>query len=268
MSFFGICFSQTINFASADVFESNAFRLVRQVGSDGKIGLAYIFPVNSTKLSEKGYSEQQISVFKFYLSTYVNALAQTNKNKATNGTNVGTCQYFSDVDGLGFSIIFDDLSAQNLFFGVQENSSSGEVNKKTTGLFMRKTELTTSFPFSQNSAGDLKMIVLMAMSSWASDQNLSSEQKKSVQEILNESVFVYDFATTQTSLLSDVMYDDQNFHHNVFVKTFDQLESDNSITFYSTSPNYPIWYLSALLVVVFGMVIKLLFYKAKTKSKK
>lgn len=252
---------------SAQIFETNAFRLVRQVSNDGKIGMEYVFPVNSSRLSELGYTATQIATYKFYLTTYVNALAQNNRAKATAGTKVESSQYFSDVDGIGFSIIFDDTEAQNLFFGVQDDGeSSKENNYNSSGFFIKKTEVKTTFPFSQNSAGDLKMLVLMAMSSWANDQSLSDSQKKEVQQILNDSVFIYDFGSTQTSLKSQLMYDDENFHHNVFIKSFDQLEGTPEIVFYTESPNYPVWYLSALVIVIADMTIA--FFVVKNKKRR
>ena len=254
---------------SAEIFESNAFRLVRQVSNDQKICMQYIFPVNSNELKDLGYTESQILTYKFYLSSYVNTLAQNNRSKITTGTQVGSSQYFSDIDGVGFSIIFDDLESQNRFFGVQDETQSLKKNNyRSSGLLMKRTEMKTTFPFSKNSAGDLKMLVLMAMSSWANDQNLSDAQKKEVQNILNDSLFIYDFATTQTSLKSQIMYDDENFHHNVFIKNHDQLETSAEIVFYTESPNYPVWYFSALLIVVLGMLIAFFVIKTKNKSNK
>lgn len=253
---------------SAQVFETNAFRLVRQVDNNEKISLSYVFPLNSFELKGLGFAEKQINAFKFYLTTYVNALAQNNRQKQTEGVSVGGCEYYDQFDGLGFKIVFENIDAQKKFFGIDEtNSESGESeNKTSSGLFIKTTKLKTNFPFSTKSAGDMKMVVLMAISSWASDQSLTQMQKKEVQNILNDSKFVYDFGSKQTSLKSEVMYDDQNFHHNVFIKTFEQLEKENKITFYTTMPNYPVWYLSALLVVILGMIFAFFYIKVKKKS--
>ncbi len=251
---------------SKQPFETNAFRLVRQTSGTGEIALAYVFPLNSIQLQAQGYTKKQIETYKFYLMTYVNALAQNNRAKQTEGASVCSAQYFTDVDGIGFVISFEDLNAQKKFFGV-EDSQSSSAEQKSAGLFMKTTTMTTNFPFSKTSAGDFKMICLMAISSWANDQNLTEDQKKSAQQILDESVFVYDFSTQQTSLKSDLMYDDENFHHNVFVKTQAQLENDNQITFWTSIPNYPIWYASALVIVVLGMTVAFMWVKIKRKTR-
>lgn len=244
---------------SNQFFETNAFRLIRQTSSDGKIGMAYVFPVNSAELSEQGYTQQQIETYKFYLTTYVNALAKNNSLKETEGTVVGGCQYFSDVDGLGFAITFKNLEAQKLFFGVTEDSQTSS-NKQGTGLFIKKTTITTSFPFSKTSAGNFKMVCLMAISSWANDQNLSEHQTAEAKKILDNSVFIYDFSTQQSGLKSELMYDDGNFYHNIFVTKQENLENA-SISFWTESPNYPVWYLSALIAVVVGMTIVFIIVK-------
>lgn len=266
---FGFASQTSYSYASAnnDVFEINAFRLVRQVSSDGRIGMAYIFPVNSAVLSEQGYNVSQIATFKFYLTSYVNTLAKNNKEKAVDGMQVSSAQYYSDVDGIGFSLVFDSLEVQSAFFGTsdsQEDSSSS--NQNSYGFFIKTTELKTVFPFSQNSAGDLKMVVLMAMSSWANDQNLTDQEKQNVQQILSDSVFIYDFGSTQTSLKSEIMYEDENFHHNVFIKTFDQLESSPEITFYTQQINYPVWYIFALSFVVVAMAVAYFVLKRRKKK--
>ncbi len=245
--------------ASSQCFETNAFRLIKQSNSDGKIGMAYVFPVNSAELSTQGYTQQQIETYKFYLTTYVNALAKNNSLKATEGTAVGACQYFSDVDGLGFVITFENLEAQKLFFGVTEDSQTSS-NKQGTGLFIKKTTITTSFPISKTSAGNLKMICLMAISSWANDQNLSEQQTAAAKKILDNSVFIYDFCMQQSGLKSEMMYNDGNFYHNIFVTKQENLENA-SISFWTETPNYPVWYLSALIVVILGMTVVFIIAK-------
>lgn len=247
------------------ISEKNAFRILRQSNSQGQIALSYVFPLNSQLLSAKGFSEDEIKTYRFYLITYVNALAQTNKEKECDGVEVGNCVYFEDVDGLGFSIKFENIEVQKKFFGVEnDDSNQNKENRKVSGFFVKRMELKTTFPVSsKKSAGDIKMICTMAISSWCKDNNISNERKKIVTDLLNSSVFIYDFATTEGVLKSDIMYDDENFHHNVFVKTLEEIESDNQIVFYVTSVNRPIWYLTALVVVLLGMAIAFLWVKRK-----
>lgn len=260
-----LTFTAQTEAASSQCFETNAFRLLRQTSAEGQIAMAYVFPVNSAELSEQGYTQQQIETYRFYLTTYVNALAKNNAMKATEGTTVGTCQYFSDVDGLGFVMTFEDAEAQNRFFGVSESGQSSS-DKESSGFFVKKTTIKTSFPFSKTSAGNFKMVCLMAVSSWANDQNLSEQQTANAKKIFDDSLFIYDFATQQSGLKSELMYEDENLFHNVFIKKQEDLENA-SISFWTEMPNYPIWYLTALIVVVVGMVVAFVVSKKKLKTR-
>ncbi len=263
---FCCCGCATVQTSSEDIFQTNAFRLLRQTANSGQIGMAYIFPVNSKELSAQGYSEKQIETFKFYLTTYINALAKNNALKASEGVSVGNCQYYKDIDGIGFAITFENAEAQNKFFGVEEVQGSNSAKKQSSGFFIKKTTLKTNFPFSKKSAGDLKMICLMAMSSWASDQNLDEQQLEKVKQILEKSVFIYDFSTQQSGLRSEIVYEDENFYHNVFIKTFEQFENDNEIMFWTMTPNYPIWYIFALVFVLFLMFLFLIILRKKANT--
>lgn len=251
---------------STQAFETNAFRIVRQVNNDGEIALAYIFPVNSSKLIDQGYDEKQIETYKFYLTSYVNALAKSNRERETAGVSVGSSQYFTDVDGIGFVIKFDNLESQKKFFGL-ENSSNTSSEKKSSGFFMKTTKLIANFPLSQDSAGDFKLVCLMAISAWANDQGLNELKKKEIQNVLNDAVYIYDFGSQQTALKSDIMYEDENFRHNVFIKTFAELKSGQEIAFWTSTPNYPVWYLSTFLFVIISMLIAYFVLKRKKISK-
>ena len=245
----------------------NAFRLIRQATADGQISLTYVFPINSSKLSEIGFQENEIQAYKFYLTTYVNALAQTNREKATEGTTIGNCVYFEDVDGIGFSILFEDLDAQKLFFGVQDGESTSN-SQKASGFFVKRVEIETSFPISAKSANDLKLICTMATTAWCANNDISSELKTQALNVFNDTIFVYDFAAQTQGLKSDVMYQDDYFFHNVFVKTAAQIEENDKITFWVTYANRPIWYLTPLVVVLLGIGISfaVLNFKKKHKS--
>lgn len=254
----------------SQIYEKNAFRIVRQANNDGQIALTYIFPLNSDYLTSLGFKEEDIKTYRFYLTTYVNALAQNNKDRVTEGTTVGDCVYFSDVDGIGFSIKFENLQAQKEFFNVEESEKQEEsTGRKESGFFIKKIEIETKFPVSSSkSAGDLKMVCNMAISSWCNNNDISNEQKSKILESLNDSIFIYDFATQQKSLNSKVMYKDEYFYHNVFIKTLEEIEEDNRIVFWVSYANRPVWYISAIIVVLIGMIVSyyILLKKRKTKD--
>ena len=110
--------NQNLPSGNAVILEKNAFRILRQTNLDGEIVLVYVFPLNSAKMQEIGFSNDEIKTYRFYLTTYVNALSQNSKKKNVDGVNVGNCLYFADIDGVGFAIKFDSPDAQNRFLVV------------------------------------------------------------------------------------------------------------------------------------------------------
>ncbi len=253
----------------ADPMQENAFRIVRKGYIDGQISLTYIFPVNSKLLKTNGFSEEEIAVYKFYLTTYVNALAKTNAENLCEGVEIENCKYFTDVDGLGFSIIFENLAVQKKFFGTSDSESTSQNSQKAKGLFVSKTEINTTFPVSSTkAAGDLKMVCIMAISSWATNNSLSKEKQELVTLAYQDSVYIYDFALQEKGLKSKLMYEDKNFYHNVFIKSLSDIEKDNKITFWVTTINTPAWYITAIIIVVLGMVATWIGFKVSQKKRK
>ena len=232
------------------------------------IGLAYIFPVNSEILKEKGFSDNDIRTFRFYLSTYVNALAEQNRARAGESVSVGSAAYFSDVDGIGFTITFDNLDAQKEFFGTEDDEEEKEsgTDTKSSGFFIRKVQMSTSFPVSNTqSADNLKQVCKLAITSWA---NFNKLDLKNLLTIYDDSNFIYHFSSAQSSLKSDLCYDDANLHHNVFIKSADDISAgDTSITYFTSYPNTPVWYITALLLTLAGMTI-VYFMMNKKKEKR
>lgn len=270
-----ICFlnvflpKSNVALANDEICQQNAFRIVRYADSQGKISLSYIFPVNQKKLKEEGFSEEEISVFRFYLTTYVNALTQSNKEKEIEGVEVKNCQYFVDIDGVGFSIVFDDIDAQNKFFNVEENRiENSSTKRKTSGFFIKKIKIETIFPISSTKVADnLKEICFMAINSWCNNEKISEEKRKNIIDIYNDAVYIYDFASLNENLKSSVMYDDEIFHHNVFTKSQNDIENDNKIVFWVEWINKPVWYLLAAFFVVMGMVVSYIVLNFKQKKK-
>lgn len=247
------------------IYETNAFRIMRQANSLGQIVLSYIFPLNSAYLSMLGFDEEEVKTYRFYLATYVNALAQNNRERETEGATVGTCAYFADIDGIGFSISFENLEAQKRFFGVEDYEQESVSSKqKISGFFIKKLEISTTFPVSSSkSAGDLKMICVMAISSWCNNDNISETREEEILKNLDEAVYIYDFATQEKGLRSQLTYQDDYFYHNVFIKTLGEIEQDNQIIFWVTYANRPVWYAFALLLVLFGVGTSLAILRIK-----
>lgn len=250
-------------FDTTSYLNKNAFRLSRQTNADGSLSISYVFPVNSDVVLKNG-NERDLQTYKFYLYSYVLALAGQNKAKEVDGVQVGDVVYFKDVDGVGFSISFDDVDAQKKFFGSSESTENQNTQTKTSGFFMTKTELSIPFPFSKESAESYKQICAMAINSWC-----QAEEKSAARYIaaLEDSVFIYDYASLTKSLKSEQMYKGENFYHNVFIKTQSEIANSPSITFYTSVPNVAAWYSLAVVIVVCGSFVAYKLLKNKQKSK-
>ena len=232
---------------NAVILEKNAFRILRQTNLDGEIVLAYVFPLNSAKMQEIGFSNDEIKTYRFYLTTYVNALSQSSNKKHVDGVSVGNCLYFADIDGVGFAIKFDSPDAQNRFFGVDEDDKNGNKSQtKISGFFIKKLTLKTTFPFSEKSASDVKQICAMAVGSWCKDNVVDAEKKTKFLEVFDDSIFVYDFGSQNANLKSSTMYKSDGLFHNVFAKDINEIKENPEIEFYVKEVNKPIWYIFVL----------------------
>lgn len=240
----------------------NSFRLTRQINADESIKISYVFPVNSNIILENG-DENDLKTYKFYLYSYVLALAKQNEAKAGKGVAISDIAYFTDVDGIGFSLTFDDVQAQKEFFGSGESDEKDDkIATKTSGFFMTKTEMELSFPFSKESAESYKKICIMAINSWC---NSTSKDALPYTKALDDSVFIYDYASPTKTLKSDQMYAGNKHYHNVFVKTQEEIAQNPKIVFYTKVPNVAVWYSTVLLLVIAGSVAA--FYVLKNKPK-
>lgn len=259
---------QNTTFAQCeDVFQKNAFRIVKSDDENGRQFLSYIFPVNSQFFSDN-FSAEEVAVYKFYLANYVGALAKTYSNKKLEKMTVSSCQYYSDIDGLGFSIMFENLQTQQQFFGNENNENEDKNTKNliTEGIFVKKTRFDTVFPIqTQKSAGDLKMICLLAISSWQKDCQIDENKKQMTVSEIDKANFIYDFSSSQNLLSSQNMYKTNNTIHNVFVKSFDEIESDNKIQFWICYVDKGMCYISAIIFVLFAMAISFVYLKIRKK---
>ena len=270
---FAICFSSFSSPFSClaetnDAFEKNAIRIVKKVDESGVISLSYIFPVN-TQIFKENFTDDEISVYKFYLANYVLALSKTFKKKENKDIFISNCEYYVDVDGFGFSIILKNVEEQNEFFGVKQNEKNTSKNSKnliTEGVFLKKTYIKTTFPVSDlKSAGNLKMVCILAISSWAKECEISQEKKQIILDYFSHVKFIYDFATTQKVLNSDCMYDDGKYFHNIFIKTQNDIENDNTICFWVSYIDKGFCCLFVMILVVVGVGVSLLILKFRKK---
>ncbi|MBP3431950.1 MAG: hypothetical protein J6K39_03765 [Clostridia bacterium] len=249
------CFGCGAEQADGENVETNAFRLCRTVSDSGEISMSYAFPVNSHVILESGLSEKDVKTYRFYLANYVNALAKQYKEKIVDGVKVSGCVYFEDVDGLGFTIEFESLDEQKRFFGVDSEDESGPTSSsKVSGFFVKKVEVEMDFPFSAKSAENMKSICQLAIQAWCQDGSIDASVEKGMLQALDNSLFVYDFATTDESLQAEKQYVAGDFVHSFFEKSLNEIEDGERISFWVTTPNTPLWYISALVFVGAGMV--------------
>ncbi|MBR1890840.1 MAG: hypothetical protein IJ817_04125 [Clostridia bacterium] len=250
-----------------DVFEKNAFRIVRKIDKDERIFLSYIFPAN-TDFMMQNFSDEEVATYKFYLMVYTNALATSNREKSFDKMTVSKCLYFEDIDGIGFTICFEDLAAQNKFFGAGESDKNDDdTTKELTGFFVKKLTIKTVFPVSStNAAGELKMLNILAISSWAKQCDISTQKKDAVLEKLNSAKYIYDFASTQEGLKSELMYRENGFVHNVFCKDITEIKKDNTISFYIQSVNKGLIYIFCLVFVLIATAIALFIVIKREKK--
>ncbi len=254
------------NEVPSQIYEKNAFRILRQVDSNGKINLSYIFPVNSEKLEQLQFDETDVKIYKFYLSTYVSALADKYREMAGEGTKISKCVYYTDVDGVGFILEFDDLQAQKDFFKVDDEQQS-DLNTQTSGFFIKKVEMKTNFPISSAEAAEnLKQVCRLAMNTWSEQNQIDKQKIESFSSCLEESLFIYDTASPTNSLKSNVMYEGNGLKHNLFIKSQEEISQNAQIEFFITYPNTAIWYLSALILVPLGMLLTFLLEKRKVSK--
>ena len=262
-SFYENCQADTGN-----AFEKNAIRIVKKIDEKGKVKISYIFPVNS-EFFENNFSGNEISVYKFYLANYVLALAKTYKKKEIENVFVSNCEYYVDIDGFGFSIFFENQSAQNKYFGQNGNDKNDDEKGKnliTEGVFVKKSYIKTTFPVvDSKSAGDLKMVCVLCVSSWAKECEISEQKKELVLGCLSKTKFIYDFSAVGNYLKSDCMYTDGVYTHNVFIKSQNEIEEDNEICFWVSYVDKGFCYLFVTILVVLGVIMAIVVLKIRKK---
>jgi len=250
------------------IVENNAYHIFRKTNEDGSIFLSYVFPVNIDVFDET-FTENEKNVYLFYLTTYVNALAKTSRDKSDADVIVENCKYYTDIDGIGFTIIFKNLQEQKTFFGAGDDNSSQQTQTHISGIFVKKISFETQFPISNTtSANNLKAVSLLAIASWAKDCEIGKEKQNKLTNKISQAKFVYDFAVCGKGLDSDCMYQENGYSHNVFCKSMEEIEENPNITFFVKEVNRGIFYFLAVVSVCGGVVLSLLIIKRKEKGKK
>lgn len=261
-----LCASGEACAQSQSYTQFNAVRIIRSV--DEKITISYILPVNSAEMRKSGISQDEISTYKFYLSIYVTAWANSFVDKVVDGVNIKKCVYWQEFDGMGFSLIFDDVLAQQKFFGGQ-GQSTAMAKPKEKGFLFKKTIVSTTFPISsEESAKSFQKICLMAMESWQKEEGVESEKVQKLTDFLQKCDYIYDFSGGQKGLCSQNSYEVEGVVHNVFVKTLEQIKEDPTITFWIKTANKPVWCLLALVTVLIVMTGCFLWINCKHIHKK
>lgn len=236
------------------LYEKNAIRIIREIGQDDKIKMTYAFGLNSESFKAFGLLENELKIYKFYFASYLNALAKQYKDKSIEGSTVSSCVYFSDIDAFGFSITFENQKAQSGFYDTKDNEQSGFVLQRH--FFTNVYSLKTSFPISTSTLAESFLLpAKLALQETSKESNVSKSVLQNCINFLNETIFIYDFSTSEASLKSESVYFDGEKEHNFFVKK--QSEIENPIEFYYVVPNRAVWYICALVFVLASVFISL-----------
>lgn len=245
-----------------------AFYIMKRVNKSGESKLTYVFPVNSTFMTQN-FSNDEVLKYKFFLISYVGALAQKHKEKEIDGVKVGDVTYFEDVDGLGFSIFFSNSEKQGEFFGSSKDQKP--VNERVTkkGIFLQKIVFEIEFPIKdKESAEGFQSVCLLAIDAWAKECEIPLAGTQKVVQNLQKFDFVYDFSTENGGYLSKKMYKENGFTHNVFSKSIEEIEKDNKIRIYVQGINKANVYLFVTILTCLGMALAMVIIKTKEKAKK
>ena len=250
------------NYAMAENDYKNSIELIK-ISSSSQNEFAYLFPVNSKKLKEIIDDSILIEGFKFYLKSNVNVLRNSYNEKAKDieGMAVSDVKYYSDYDAIGFEISFSTLEAYYNFFG--ENSTSNDTNKKSSGLFWKRKEYEINFPFSVKSADAFRKMYSNLIATWGATFEVNEENLEELINIFNETTFTYELISASGQIHSENSFEVNGVHYNIFEKSYEELEKDSTIEFYTISVNAGWWYFFALLFTLLATIIIFLVIKFK-----
>ena len=218
---------------------------------------------------KQNFSNDEVMKYKFFLVTYIGALARKYKEKETDGVRVSEVTYIEDVDALGFSILFENNKKQKIFFENSENTINTDEKIIKKGIFLQKIIFEIDFPIKdKESAEDLQSICLLSIDAWAKECKISAEKKDKIVQKILKSVFVYDFSMENGVFKSKNMYKENGFTHNVFEKNLDDIERDEKITFYVQLINKANIYIAVTILTCLGVAAAIVIIKIKEKRQK
>ena len=249
-------------------YDASSFYITKRLSANGETKLSYAFPINSNFMKQN-FSNDEVMKYKFFLVTYIGALARKYKEKETDGVRVSEVTYFEDVDALGFSILFENNKKQKIFFENSENTINTDEKIIKKGIFLQKIIFEIDFPIKdKESAEDFQSICLLSIDAWAKECKISAEKKDKIVQKILKSVFVYDFSMENGVFKSKKMYKENGFTHNVFEKNLDDIERDEKITFYVQLINKANIYIAVTILTCLGVAAAIVIIKIKEKRQK
>ncbi len=258
--FFAFVFSLSLsNPTKAESYE-NSFKLLK-ITNGNSVSFAYLFPVNSYAF--ENIDSISYEGFKYYLKNTVSLLSDGYEEKAEGieGISVSKPNYYSDYDAVGFIIKFDNITAFNEYFEVEDEP----ITPKKSGVFIRKSTYNISFPFSKASADSLISLMKNTVIMWGETFNKDTSM---IVSLYDHSTFIYELVSTSKQARSEKMSESGGLYYNTFERTYEELAEAKPITIYYLEINRAVWYLMALILVVVLLIVVLVWYRLSTKRKK
>ena len=258
--FFAFVFSLSFsNLTKAESYE-NSFKLLK-ITNGNSVSFAYLFPVNSYAF--ENVDSISYEGFKYYLKNTVSLLSDSYEEKAEGieGISVSKPNYYSTYDAVGFIIKFDNITAFNEYFEVEDEP----ITPKKSGVFIRKSTYNISFPFSKASADSLISLMKNTVVMWGTTFN---KDVSTIVSLYDYSTFVYELVSTSKLARSENMSESGGLYYNTFERTYEELAEEKPITIYYLEINRAMWYLTVIVLVIAILIGVLIWHKISTRRKK
>lgn len=228
--------------------------------SDGKMKQELSFSLNSERLSEYLTKKEEVD-FKKSLCENIGGLrnqlllsfALVYMANPVEEFKIGRGLILSDVtiddenDCAGFVITFSSLASWKYYHG------SSQKEQQENGIYLiRKNSSSGQFPFSACvKNGEDEILLGEKYKNVYLDALKLADKSKEVKALYNPN-FIYDYFSPFSHLHSncDYNFNKDGIYHNVWLVENNNLSQDNTISLYSYSINYGLWYLSALIVTL------------------